>query len=111
KPAESILKKYYLGINLSVEIVRPRNGYLYVFDREIMHTGKTMAIGRITIEADAANARRVEFYIDNELKFNDTEKPYSWQWNEISFGEHEIKATAYNDGEYAESSITILKII
>ncbi len=99
KPAESMLKEYYLGINLSVEIERPRIGYLYIFDREILHIGKTIVIGKIAIKAIAKNATEVEFYVDDELKFVSNTPPYQWLWNEFAIGEHEIKVAAYDELE------------
>ena len=96
KPAEKILKRYYLGANLSVEIVKPKDGYLYVFDRKIMHIGKTIVIGKITVEVNAKNATKVEFYVDNVLKEVDESLPYQWLWDEFSFGRHEIKVIAYD---------------
>ncbi len=110
KPAEKILRRYYLGINLSVEIVKPRNSYLYIFDREMMHIGKTIIIGKITVEAIAANASKVEFYVDDEPKHVDATPPYSWQWNEFALGWHEIKVVAYDDG-MASDSINVFKVM
>ncbi len=111
KPAEKVLRKYYLGVNLSVEIEKPRTGYLYIFDREIMHTGKTIAIGKITVEANAKNATKVEFYVDDELEFVDESLPYKWIWDEISFGKYEIKVIAYGGGNEAEDAIDLWKFL
>jgi len=71
-----------------INITRPRENYLYIFDREIMPYDKTLVIGKITIIVDVynpsdADIKRVEFYID---KRNYTYEPvnvlYSppYQW-------------------------------
>ena len=39
--------------NISIEITKPKEGFLYFFDREIFKIGFTFIIGRITIEVDA----------------------------------------------------------
>ncbi|MCD6572860.1 MAG: hypothetical protein J7K95_02045, partial [Thermoplasmata archaeon] len=96
---------------LNVNIIKPCEGMLYIFDREIMSTASSEAIviGRITIEAQT-NGNKVEFYIDDEIKFTDDDPPYSWQWNEFSFGEYEIKVIAYKNERTAEDSVHVFKI-
>jgi hypothetical protein len=41
---------------------------------------------------------RVEFYLDNKLKLNDTEPPFSWTFNTADYteGSHLAKVVAYN---------------
>ncbi|HEC76813.1 MAG TPA: hypothetical protein ENI33_06105 [Thermoplasmatales archaeon] len=84
-----------------INILKPRRGCLYIFDREITPTllENTIIIGQITIETDVYSIKgvdRVEFYVDNGLEYTDYEKPYSWTWNEFSVGKHEIKVIAYD---------------
>ena len=83
--------------NINVSISKPLKGKIYLMDREIMSVPSDMAviIGKITIEAET-NGNRVEFYVDGELKYNDSEPPFSWQWNEFAVGQHEIKVIAYS---------------
>jgi len=94
-----------------VEIIRPSPG-IYVQDREIAPFFIPLIIGSVTIEAIANDAdtgvRSIAFYVDNELKFNDTSAPYSWLCDE-SIGMHEIKAIAYDYVmNYAVDTIKIL---
>ena len=113
KPAEDVLKSYYIGNeneNVSVEIEKPEEGHLYIFDREIAIIGKTVVIGPITIKANAINAQKVEFYIDNELKYSDSNPPYKWVWEEHAIGNHEIKVIAYGKNNKVEDKINVLKI-
>ena len=95
---------YYDVIEISygmhVDIEKPNDGYLYVFNKEIMPLPKnTIIIGELTVEANAYSEHgidRVEFYIDDELKHEDDEFPYEWLWDERTFGRHEIKVIAYD---------------
>jgi hypothetical protein len=85
----------------TVEITRPKERYLYLFDREIMPIGLTLIIGPIAISADAydeeSGINKVEFYIDDELKYTDYEEPYEWLWDETAFWDHRVKAIAYDN--------------
>lgn len=77
-----------------IEIMRPMENYLYLFDREIMPFYKTLVIGGITIDAELYNplnttAKRVEFYLVLLGRIYDYEPrsvvyypPYEWRWDE-----------------------------
>ena len=84
--------------DMSVEIKKPREGFLYLFDNEILSIGfNTVVIGKITIEIDASDdVGQVEIYIDDDLKFDDYTLPYSRLWNEKVTGRHTIKTVAYD---------------
>jgi len=96
---------------------RPLEGYLYVFDQEIISTifGNTIILGKITIEADAYDEdgiQKVEFYVDNGLRTIDDSPPYLWHWDEFAIGWHEIKVVAYdNSGNKAEDRINVITLI
>jgi len=97
---------------LSIEITKPKEEYLYIFDQEIMPLENTMIIGKITVEIDAYDEDgidRIEFYIDDVLKSTYTESPYEWTWNEFVIGVHEIKVVAYdNEGNKAEDEMNVI---
>lgn len=97
---------------LYAKIMRPQEGKLYLMDRDVMSisSNKAIIIGKITLQAET-NGDRVEFYVDNVLKHSDEEEPYSWTWNEFSFGGHEIKVVAYSGGEKAEDAMSVMKIL
>ncbi len=64
-------------------IKKPEENYLYVFDRKLLPLPfSTIIIGKITIEVYAddntSGIKEIRFYVDNELKYNDTEAPYEW---------------------------------
>ncbi|HEC77487.1 MAG TPA: hypothetical protein ENI33_09600 [Thermoplasmatales archaeon] len=95
---------------LYVAITKPKEGMLYFMDREIMPvaSNKAIVIGRITIEAET-NGNKVEFYVNDELKYEDYEKPYEWLWNETVWGKYKIKVRAYAEDQ-TEYEITVFKI-
>lgn len=105
---------YEFSLTLPIEITKPKDKYLYIFDREIMPSilGNAIIIGRITIKANVYSEDeldRVEFYIDDILKSSDSEQPYEWLGNERGFGRHEIKVIAYdNKGNTAEDRINVM---
>ncbi|MCD6447746.1 MAG: hypothetical protein J7L58_01705, partial [Thermoplasmata archaeon] len=88
---------------LYAAITKPRGGMLYFMDREIMPitSDKTVIIGRITIEAET-NGNKVEFYINDELKYEDDSSPYQWTWDETAVGKYTIKVVAYNENTLVE---------
>lgn len=96
----------------SITINKPKEGYLYLFGREISKTlfGRTIIIGEINIELtvidETSGVERVEFYINNALKYTDNEPPYEWKFDERGFGNYEIRIFAYNNaGNYASKEI------
>lgn len=101
---------------LYVEIIKPKEGWLYIFNKPILPTGKTIVIGKITIEANVYSSKatkKVEFYVNDELKFEDEEIPYKWIWNERAIGNYKIKVVAHDmDGRkaYDEILLTIFNI-
>ncbi|MCD6236791.1 MAG: hypothetical protein J7K13_02410, partial [Thermoplasmata archaeon] len=95
-----------------VEIIKPVNA-IYFRDRRITKFFLPIIIGKITVEANATDSdgtiEKVEFFIDNVSKYNDTTEPYSWLWNERIFGFHTITVVAYdNDGRSTEVSRNVL---
>ena len=70
-------------------------------------------IGDVSLTTRTANnVEKVEFYIDNELKFVDYDAPYQWLWDERSFGKHSIEVVAYDTfGNLAYDSIEAWKIL
>jgi len=83
------------------EIRSPKQGYLYIFNREIGKTflNKTIIIGKksiFVIARDNLFVTKVEFYIDDRFKYSDDDIPYLWTWDEPAFGKHSIKVMAYD---------------
>ncbi len=84
-----------------VDIILPTVSITYPTD------GATLT-GTITIEATATDnlhVSRVEFYIDDELKYIDNLPPYAYTWNTnlCSNGEHTLMVKAYDEAENKRS--------
>lgn len=101
----------------SIKIIKPKKNLLYVFNipRRIIFFKNTEIVGFIVIKAEATDDQgidRVEFYIDNELKSKDTDKPYKYTWvpklNER--GEiHTIKVIAYDKSNNTDTETIEVK--
>jgi hypothetical protein len=85
-----------------VRITSPEIGYLYNVGLKMREIGefKTTVINNIWIWAEVAYAsvpiERAEFYYDGRLLHTDTEAPYTWQFNEISIGKHDVTVFVYD---------------
>ncbi len=84
-------------------IREPEEGYLYIMGRKIVKISKTVIIGKMNMKVEG-NYEKVEFYLDNELKYEDNEKPYEWEiCNAI--GKHKLTAKMYYENHVAEDEI------
>ena len=103
------------GEKLTVKIISPKQNFLYLMDHQIIPFFVTLIIGKIDIEINASAQKgmdRVEFYIDDKLKYNDTTEPYNWTWNERVFFRHIIKVIAYDStGNSNSDEITVWKFL
>jgi hypothetical protein len=107
----------------NVKITSPEKGYAYLNLKDII-TWKWHSLfaiffgpiifGKMTVTAwatdDLSGIRSVAFYIDNDLKFNDTAAPYIWNWTAQGyFRAVALKAVAYdNAGNHRESEVLIV---
>ncbi len=108
-PSKNPFKAYYVDAVAahipqnsppSVAIVSPKEGYLYIFDREIVKVGKTVIIGRKSVEVKALDENgidRVEIFVDGELRAT-LYGSYTWVWKD--FGNHELEVKAYDKTGY-----------
>ena len=83
-----------------IKIAKPENA-LYLFNRKIMPLPSPFIIGKIEVEALPSpdfEIKNAEFYIDGEMKYNDTDEPYQWLWDEHAVGSHEIMVKGYDEG-------------
>jgi uncharacterized repeat protein (TIGR01451 family) len=97
----------------TVTISKPIAGKMYFRDKELFKLANTLLIGPITIIAEAesvdATITKMEVYIDDAMKFNDTNSSISFYFNEVIFGRHTIKVKAYDsNGLSAQEEISIL---
>ena len=80
-------------------IMKPKVGYLYVHDREVVPLGGrvTVIIGQITLIAQSRGDirfDRVEFWVNREIKNRDSRPPYEWTWNERTIGWNTLRVIA-----------------
>jgi len=80
-------------------MVKPKGGYLYVHDREIVPLGGriTVIIGQITLivqSREDVRFDRVEFWVNREIKNRDSRPPYEWTWNERTIGWNTLRVIA-----------------
>ncbi|RLF93354.1 hypothetical protein DRN50_07370, partial [Thermococci archaeon] len=101
-----------VAMNTSSLIIRPREGYLYFHDREILNISRLLwffdceafAIGPITFEINISNnslqsVERIEFYVDDEIVGNITNDSYNFTLNDRRFGIYTVKVVVYGDGK------------
>jgi len=98
-----------------VEITKPTKA-LYLFDKKKRDFFMTFALGSLTVEANTSDTRynieRVEFAVDENLKYTDTTIPYSWRWATPSFFFHTLTVTAYNTvGNCSKTQIRLFKLL
>ena len=84
-------------------IYEPEEGYLYIMGKKVMKIGRTIIFGKMNMKVKG-NYDKVEFYLDNELKYEDNEEPYEWEiCNAI--GKHRLTAKLYHERECIEDSM------
>jgi len=105
-----------------VKIVKPNSKSIYV-NNELKRSrllGRTLIVGDITIEVNATDENgsgiaKVDFYINNKFKGNDTSAPYSYNWSKDRirlFHVFTIKVVAYDKaGNKAEAKMVVRKFL
>ena len=110
--ADNDIEIIYREVNDSTEINKP-NKAIYIANKKIISTfNNSIIFGKIDIEIVTLNENitRVDFYINNVYKANDTTAPYSWTWDERVSGKKVIKAVACdNFGNQYSTNITVKK--
>jgi len=117
--AENGIDYYTLGeefVRPGIVFTTPQEKHLYLFGTDKGAFPISLVIGKIDVEAQvngvSGTVQKIEFYKDNTLQFTDTEEPYIWTWNKLSFFSHTIKIIAYYDEVNTTSNqIKIWKII
>ena len=88
----------------TVVLNKPKEGYLYIFNRIMVpwfmpSFPAIIIFGKVDLVLDAENIseiERIEIYIDNELKYTIDNPPFEWIWEEISIKKHAIDIFAYD---------------
>ena len=103
------------GEKLIISIISPKQNYIYFANNQIIPFLVTLVIGKIDIKVDVLAQKgidRVELYIDNKLKYNDTNSSFNLTWSEISLFRirHTIKVIAYDSiGKQVSNELKIWK--
>jgi len=104
--------------SFNVSIDKPK-GFLYVFNIPLvplppMMPFKGIIIGSVTVSVsiDSEFVDNVEFYVDNQLKYNTSTSPYEWNWNEGLRPPpiHQLKVIAYSSDDIGMDEIRVLYI-
>jgi len=102
------------NVELSISITHPQNdGLLYILNKRICPIPLLklpIVIGKITVQAEATSnpegqVYSVEFYLDGESQFIDSEPPYEWEINSQLMGRHTITVTAHGMHGEKESEV------
>jgi hypothetical protein len=97
--------------------IKPEENYLYINDKYIAQTifGNTIIIGDICFEVNGFSEEgidKIEFYVNDELKFTDDIFPYEWLWDNPAFGLYTIKIKAIDNEEFiAENEMRVWKFL
>ncbi len=100
-----------------IDFLTPKIYNTYLFGRELrqifrntpLQEASPRILGSLKVEVEAENTNYIEFYIDDELKYTDFEKPFSWEL-ETNRGLHTLKIHAYNSNNDSIDIIDIYKI-
>ena len=104
---------------IALDIEKPLNA-IYLNNQRIIPNSKCIIFGSIDVVAyihdfwyrDRNDVDKVEFYIDDILKFTIDSEPYIWTWSDLLFGKHTIKIIAYdNEGNSIVKEREVLKIL
>jgi Bacterial Ig domain len=100
---------FYYGPEVTIPIVKiisPEQRFLYInffgiFPLKIKFF-TTVVIGKIEVSVNATDSqsgiKKVEFYVDDQLKETDTTAPYNWIWSDrVIFFPYTIKVIAYDN--------------
>jgi len=98
-----------------LNIIKPEKA-IYFRNNKILPFITTLVFFAIDVEVAASDndsgIAKVEFYIDNQYKANDTSAPYSWTWSEKNFFFYTLKVIAYdNAGHLASKEINVWKFL
>ena len=112
KPAVADTSCYFDFSSPSINITKPEEGAIYLFNRKLIDINKEIAIiiGRIDVVAEG-DVARVEFYLDNELMYTDYDSPFTWKLKGV-LGNHEIKVVGYDMADnVAEDEVKIFAVM
>ena len=93
-----------------VTLEKPLNGF-YFYNSRLLPIKNTVIMGPIDIQVtgtDNTGISKVEYRIDNELLYTDTESNYEWYMNQRLTGRHQLQITVY---DHAGNTIELTQMI
>lgn len=95
--------KFLDNLPPSTELEKPRLGYLYIFDKELIPLMKnTVIFGKITVKVIAdspSDVKKALFYLDGNLVETIDAPPYEWIWDSKTFANHNVEIHIYDENE------------
>ena len=101
-----------------VQIEKPTISHTYLFGLRLpilikklpIQKAAPRIIGGIKIKVQAENTNKVEFYVDNELRYTDDVAPFEWRLK-TTFGMHTVEVLAYNDMNDSKDIVDVFVFI
>jgi hypothetical protein len=97
------------GIKPIINIIKPEES-LYLLNKKLS-IPIPLIIGDIDIEIDAFDElgiQKIDFYINDELRYTDLNGSYSWYWSDLEFGKKTIKVEAFDSvGNFSSDEIIV----
>jgi len=95
-----------------ISIIVPQENYVYFRGVERRPFPCTLILGNIEVQANVLGVddgvEKVEFYLNGDLVFTDSEAPYSWVWASRHFFRCTVSVKAYLDSD--ETLIDTLRV-
>jgi hypothetical protein len=96
-----------------VQITKPEKA-IYIRNDKVLPFITALVFFAIDVEVTASDNESgiafVEFYVDDNLKANDTTAPYSWTWSEISLFFYTLKVSVHDyAGHHTDKEMTVWK--
>ena len=103
----------------AVVITMPLEHHAYALGKEKAPFPVTFILGKFTVEAqvngEVSSVEKIEFYLDGQLQYTDTQAPFIWLWSSPSIFRHTLKVVAYYTADggtyYSSSSMNLWKLL
>ena len=76
----------------------------------VIQKGAPRLFGKNKVGVNATNTDKVEFYVDGNLTYTDTEAPFEWELN-TSKGLHTVETFAYHNGTLSKDIVDVYVIM
>ena len=99
----------------SISFIDPLPGWLYIYGKRysLVFPQHPIIIGFMTLKVEASDSssgmKKVQFYINDKLKFEDYVEPYEWLWNGLNFFKTTIKVVGYDQVGNIESTELVVR--